>query len=972
MLPIYLSSPAFNFVAMSSYDHFCFLQHIRTLAFPSVNPNTILPSAKGLLHDALAETYFFYMQNVPTIVMLLLCTGLALALLLSFFSPGHLPGGLLLSDIDQSIVRHDRTFFDKSTSALTHYTKGVLIANAAWAAWRVLVLLLSWYVCLSCSKKSTPNEYRRRVGLWIFSGYGCAGLCGPRSRKEEEEIGRTVSIHSEKSESGLGPAMGTSGVDALPWSWKECTLLRVYEAYEFCLTLRAPRTEKSAENPPGGGFEGIEKVFAAVGLGGAAAQPQQGRRGKLSRDLFESPKDDPSRRSSVANGHGNGHDVVAPPPEAVVRETTMAEGGKNAPLKDLPYPFPGFGPRESSEQEQEQVPFPPSPPVPDEGVEGEPDEEEEEDEVEGDIVLSVEGEEEEELEEEIHPRSSEEPSSFSGRASNSLSSLGQPIPSRYPFAFRHPARGGSMSSTGSPPFQFSRATATPQSKSTSTRGSHETRSTGNAETSSSSPSAGSPVSPVSPSSGAPSPQDQTRGIPMPPRHPAAGAGGRQRPATAPGPASPTSPTPAGGLSATRPRQTFEQPRRHLRPDSAASEDLLESDREEDRASRSGQPSPDGSLEAREREDSVGLLSPPSSQPSPRASLLGSRNGSATSLARISGAFRPRSRSRNTSSGSGTGSGASSRHDSRVSVSSASLALGRARAHSLIHSIGGASRSSIELVLGRVGQSGPASGAVRLGDSSDADGSEGALSNPESHTFGLPPLVGGATSMLPRRTGARARTLDSDGGRSSVSSAAVAVAAARARAARDREQGLAQGSTRMRSAESLSSAERERERVRAQTRRPLQTTRSFGSQDSQRQQEQEQEQPPSPSVMTQSMRSEEDTTSVSTRTQTQAMMSQAPSQVQTRAHTPAGVPIPSSPSHFPPPAYTPPSPPLPPPGSTSPLLGPGNVSTAPASYVTAPATIASQTTDSSGPRMPGSFNGGAEHYAPPHTRGFVPQ
>ena len=238
---------------------------------------------------------------------------------------------------------------------------------------------------------------------------------------------------------------------------------------------------------------------------------------------------------------------------------------------------------------------------------------------------------------------------------------------------------------------------------------------------------------------------------MPPRHPAAGAGGRQRPATAPGPASPTSPTPAGGLSATRPRQTFEQPRRHLRPDSAASEDLLESDREEDRAPRSGQPSPDGSLEAREREDSVGLLSPPSSQPSPRASLLGSRNGSATSLARISGAFRPRSRSRNTSSGSGTGSGASSRHDSRVSVSSASLALGRARAHSLIHSIGGASRSSIELVLGRVGgQPGPASGAVRLGDSSDADGSEGALNNPESHTFGLPPLVGGPTSsMLPR-------------------------------------------------------------------------------------------------------------------------------------------------------------------------------------------------------------------------------
>ncbi|KAF8492425.1 hypothetical protein F5888DRAFT_1806853 [Russula emetica] len=99
-------------------------------------------------------------------------------------------------------------------------------------------------------------------------------------------------------------------------------------------------------------------------------------------------------------------------------------------------------------------------------------------------------------------------------------------------------------------------------------------------------------------------------------------------------------------------------------------------------------------------------------PSPRASLLGSRNGSATSLARISGAFRSRS------------------------LSSASLALGRAHAHSLIQGIGGALRSSIELVLGRMSQpsSPPATGTVRLGDASDVNGSVGALSNPESHTF----------------------------------------------------------------------------------------------------------------------------------------------------------------------------------------------------------------------------------------------
>ena len=225
-------------------------------------------------------------------------------------------------------------------------------------------------------------------------------------------------------------------------------------------------------------------------------------------------------------------------------------------------------------------------------------------EVEGGIVVEVEdhGEEEEEEkeEEDMNPRSSEEPSSFSSCLSKSLSSLSQPISGHHPFAFRHPARGGSMSSTGSPPFTLSCATVTPQSKSTSTR---ELHSTGNVEitTASSLPSGGSPTSAVSPSSSVPSPQDACS-MPMPPHHPAA-AGGCQRPPTAP---SPVSPTPAS-LMATRPRQMFEG-RRQLRQ-SIGSEVLHESDREEDRPSHSGQPSPDSSLEARERKNSVGLLFP---------------------------------------------------------------------------------------------------------------------------------------------------------------------------------------------------------------------------------------------------------------------------------------------------------------------------------------------------------------------------
>ena len=56
--------------------------------------------------------------------------------------------------------------------------------------------------------------------------------------------------------------------------------------------------------------------------------------------------------------------------------------------------------------------------------------------------------------------------------------------------------------------------------------------------------------------------------------------------------------------------------------------------------------------------------------------------------------------------------------------------------------------------------------MRLGDTFDVDGSEGVLSNPESHTFGLP-VVGGAGSLLLRRAGMCAHALEGDPGRSSV-------------------------------------------------------------------------------------------------------------------------------------------------------------------------------------------------------------
>src|ERR1700722_9269680 len=132
ILSIYLSSPAFNFAAMSSYSTFCFLQYIRYSAFFG---------DKGSLYDGLAETFWFYSQNLPTVALLLPRAALSLALLLSFSSPQ--PGVIALADTGTST--RDSTYFHRD-GVLTGYARGVLIANAAWTAWRFLVLITSWWV----------------------------------------------------------------------------------------------------------------------------------------------------------------------------------------------------------------------------------------------------------------------------------------------------------------------------------------------------------------------------------------------------------------------------------------------------------------------------------------------------------------------------------------------------------------------------------------------------------------------------------------------------------------------------------------------------------------------------------------------------------------------------------------------------------------------------------------------------------
>ena len=513
---------------------------------------------------------------------------------------------------------------------------------------------------------------------------------------------------------------GVSEGDSLPWLWRVCTRLRIQEAYDFCLTVKPSALSKKEE---GGDREilgvsttpafDVEHVLAAVGLPSA---PTPARRVPLSGDLFEPKK----------GGIGM---APTPPPELsdiipkVVRRSSKdreVAAGPSAPLMKLPYPFTGYGAQASS---QEQIPFPPSPgsrkekrrsPTTSSSGRQQPTPEHVEED-DGDIE---EEDEDEEEEEEVAETGKEESSDVYPRTSGSMSSLGQPIMSRYPFQFRRPHGRGGSASRSTPQSDGSSSSNSPSSQSQSTR---------NGETSSEarmSPAFSSSVM-SSPGSGylTGSP------IPMPPRHPQPGRG-RARAGTVPT-SFPTSPSPVlfPGRFPSRLR-TDSQNTENIGSgyESYLSEPLDEPEEEEEEEDAEPQmmeqPEPEGPHEAAEGEDSVGLLGV--MPRSPRSSNVSSR--------------RRRGR-RDSRSGSHA-----SRSDSlSASVSSRSRAGSavRSRTQSLIQSLGAASRSSVELVQSIRSRT---NSMARLeedpGQVSDSRSQSGGSASPseganENYTFGHP-------------------------------------------------------------------------------------------------------------------------------------------------------------------------------------------------------------------------------------------
>lgn len=211
----------------------------------------------------IAESCWFYSQNMPTIVTLVPRLALTLALYLAFVGPST--GATLGSN---NSLGRDGTFFG-GHGELSGYAKVIVWLQIAWGLWRSIVLLGSW------------------IGLWMLSGLGCAGLCGPRYRWEEmpsglehdedsplpysrrdEEKRRSAMVsgsgdaqaephaynsrrHSRIAENRLSSftiadprfsdrtgrrAFSDPDDHTLNWSWMERCRDRIWDTWEFCLT----------------------------------------------------------------------------------------------------------------------------------------------------------------------------------------------------------------------------------------------------------------------------------------------------------------------------------------------------------------------------------------------------------------------------------------------------------------------------------------------------------------------------------------------------------------------------------------------------------------------------------------------------------------------------------------------------------------------------------------------------------------
>ncbi|GAA5853224.1 hypothetical protein JCM8547_000247 [Rhodosporidiobolus lusitaniae] len=131
---IYSGAASYNLACIRSYSVFSFLWRVRLAPFRSNSPLAVAVEGSRF-SDGIKETFSWYRQNWPTVLLLIPRAGLSVAILFLYNTTDY---GSLTAN---SISRNSAYFVSNGT--LSPFAFGVLMANAVWAAWRLFLVLFS-------------------------------------------------------------------------------------------------------------------------------------------------------------------------------------------------------------------------------------------------------------------------------------------------------------------------------------------------------------------------------------------------------------------------------------------------------------------------------------------------------------------------------------------------------------------------------------------------------------------------------------------------------------------------------------------------------------------------------------------------------------------------------------------------------------------------------------------------------------
>lgn len=174
VMPIYLSNPAFTRTAIKDYSLYSLLYRARST---------------GNRRDSLIESFWHYSQNWPT-VLTLVPRGVISAILLVLYKPS---GPALVTR-----GARDPFYFNQSTQRFSQFAFILITFQAAWAAWKLGVLLVANIgLAATLGVKSLIQQEQDRnavanTEMAGFSGYGRSALAARQFGSQVEGDGTVM------------------------------------------------------------------------------------------------------------------------------------------------------------------------------------------------------------------------------------------------------------------------------------------------------------------------------------------------------------------------------------------------------------------------------------------------------------------------------------------------------------------------------------------------------------------------------------------------------------------------------------------------------------------------------------------------------------------------------------------------------------------------------------------------------------